>query len=195
MKELPITEFDMQTLPQFIQLAKAILPFMEFNTQQTLSPLLRAYEFSCTMNYYSRPESLRIAACSAKPHLSLNSPIQDILSDENIMNVILTYCPDNLRNILSNFKNYNKMSDLFNILNRDQNGSNSFLNPEMCIRDRNIVGARILNGIASPGSPPPYITFSINAVSYTHLIKEVLCDLPDYSYAFNAFLASSVISL
>ena len=115
MKELPITEFDMQTLPQFIQLAKAILPFMEFNTQQTLSPLLRAYEFSCTMNYYSRPESLRIAACSAKPHLSLNSPIQDILSDENIMNVILTYCPDNLRNILSNFKNYNKMSDLFNI--------------------------------------------------------------------------------
>ena len=27
MKELPITEFDMQTLPQFIQLAKAILPF------------------------------------------------------------------------------------------------------------------------------------------------------------------------
>ena len=119
MKELPITEFDMQTLPQFIQLAKAILPFMEFNTQQTLSPLLRAYEFSCTMNYYSRPESLRIAACSAKPHLSLNSPIQ----------VILTYCPDNLLNILSNFKNYNKMSDLFNILNRDQNGSNSFLNP------------------------------------------------------------------
>ena len=102
---------------------------MEFNTQQTLSPLLRAYEFSCTMNYYSRPESLRIAACSAKPHLSLNSPIQDILSDENIMNVILTYCPDNLRNILSNFKNYNKMSDLFNILNRDQSGSNSFLNP------------------------------------------------------------------
>ena len=90
MKELPITEFDMQTLPQFIQLAKAILPFMEFNTQQTLSPLLRAYEFSCTMNYYSRPESLRIAACSAKPHLSLNSPIQDILSDENIMNVVLT---------------------------------------------------------------------------------------------------------
>ena len=78
MKELPITEFDMQTLPQFIQLAKAILPFMEFNTQQTLSPLLRAYEFSCTMNYYSRPESLRIAACSAKPHLSLNSPIQDM---------------------------------------------------------------------------------------------------------------------
>jgi uridine kinase len=33
------------------------------------------------------------------------------------------------RNILSNFKNYNKMSDLFNILNRDQNVSNSFLNP------------------------------------------------------------------
>ena len=120
MKELPITEFDMQTLPQFIQLAKAVLPFMEFNTQQALSPLLRAYEFSCTMNYYSRP---------AKPHLSLNSSIQDILSDENIMNVVLTYCPDNFKNILSNIKNYNKMSDLFNILNRDQNGSNSFFNP------------------------------------------------------------------
>lgn len=129
MKELPITEFDMQTLPQFIQLAKAVLPFMEFNTQQALSPLLRAYEFSCTMNYYSRPESLRIAACYAKPHLSLNSSIQDILSDENIMNVVLTYCPDNFKNILSNIKNYNKMSDLFNILNRDQNGSNIFFNP------------------------------------------------------------------
>lgn len=129
MKELPITEFDMQTLPQFIQLAKAILPFMEFGTQQTLGALLRAYEFSCTMNYYSRPESLRIAACSAKPHLSLNSPIQDILSDESIMSVILRYCPDNFRNVINNFKNYSKMSDLFNMINPDQSGGNSFLNP------------------------------------------------------------------
>ncbi|MDO5338864.1 MAG: hypothetical protein Q4E78_01980 [Eubacteriales bacterium] len=129
MKELPITEFDMQTLPQFIQLAKAILPFMEFGTQQTLGTLLRAYEFSCTMNYYSRPESLRIAACSSKPHLSLNSPIQDILSDENIMNVILRYCPDNFKNVINNFKNYSKMSDLFNMMNPDQSGSNGFLNP------------------------------------------------------------------
>ncbi len=129
MKELPITEFDMQTLPQFIQLAKAILPFMEFDTQQTLGTLLRAYEFSCTMNYYSRPESLRIAACSSKPHLSLNSPIQDILSDESIMNVILRYCPDNFKNVINNFKNYSKMSDLFNMMNPDQTGSNGFLNP------------------------------------------------------------------
>ena len=45
------------------------------------------------------------------------------------MNVVLTYCPDNFKNILSNIKNYNKMSDLFNILNREQNGSNSFFNP------------------------------------------------------------------
>ena len=45
------------------------------------------------------------------------------------MNVVLTYCPDNFKNILSNIKNYNKMSDLFNILNRDQNGSNIFFNP------------------------------------------------------------------
>lgn len=129
MKELPITEFDMQTLPQFIQLAKAVLPFMEFGTQQTLGTLLRAYEFSCTINYYSRPESLRIAACSTKPHLSLNSSLQDILSDDSIMNVILMYCPDNLKSILDNFKSYNKMSDLFNLLNRGQNGVNGFLNP------------------------------------------------------------------
>lgn len=129
MKELPITEFDMQTLPQFIQLAKSILPFMEFQTQKDLGTLLRVYEFSCTMNYYSRPESLRIAACSAKPHLSLNSPIQDILSDESIMKVILMYCPDNIRNLLNNFKSYSKMSDLFNVLNHDQTGSNGFLNP------------------------------------------------------------------
>ncbi len=129
MKELPITEFDMQTLPQFIQLAKAILPFMEFDTQQTLGTLLRAYEFSCTMNYYSRPESLRIAACSSKPHLSLNSPIQDILSDKNIMSVILKYCPDNFKSVINNFKNYSKMSDLFNMMNHEQTGSNGFLNP------------------------------------------------------------------
>ena len=119
MKELPITEFDMLTLPQYIQLAKSIIPFMEFGTQQTMSALLRAYEFSCTMNYYNRPESLRMAACSTKPHLSLNSSIQDILGDERIMSTVLKYSPDNFKNILSNIKSYNKMSDLFNIFNKD----------------------------------------------------------------------------
>ena len=126
MKELPITEFDMLTLPQYIQLAKSIIPFMEFGTQQTMSALLRAYEFSCTMNYYNRPESLRMAACSTKPHLSLNSSIQDILGDERIMSRVLKYSPDNFKNILSNIKSYNKMSDLFNILNKD---TNRMLNP------------------------------------------------------------------
>ena len=126
MKELPITEFDMLTLPQYIQLAKSIIPFMEFGTQQTMSALLRAYEFSCTMNYYNRPESLRMAACSTKPHLSLNSSIQDILGDERIMSTVLKYSPDNFKNILSNIKSYNKMSDLFNILNKD---THSMLNP------------------------------------------------------------------
>ena len=126
MKELPITEFDMLTLPQYIQLAKSIIPFMEFGTQQTMSALLRAYEFSCTMNYYNRPESLRMAACSTKPHLSLNSSIQDILGDERIMSTVLKYSPDNFKNILSNIKSYNKMSDLFNILNKD---TNRMLNP------------------------------------------------------------------
>ena len=126
MKELPITEFDMLTLPQYIQLAKSIIPFMEFGTQQTMSALLRAYEFSCTMNYYNRPESLRMAACSTKPHLSLNSSIQDILGDERIMSTVLKYCPDNFKNILGNIKSYNKMSDLFNILNKD---TNRMLNP------------------------------------------------------------------
>ena len=126
MKELPITEFDMLTLPQYIQLAKSIIPFMEFGTQQTMSALLRAYEFSCTMNYYNRPESLRMAACSTKPHLSLNSSIQDILGDERIMSTVLKYSPDNFKNILGNIKSYNKMSDLFNILNKD---THSMLNP------------------------------------------------------------------
>lgn len=126
MKELPITEFDMLTLPQYIQLAKSIIPFMEFGTQQTMSALLRAYEFSCTMNYYNRPESLRMAACSTKPHLSLNSSIQDILGDERIMSTVLKYSPDNFKNILSNIKSHNKMSDLFNILNKD---TNRMLNP------------------------------------------------------------------
>ena len=126
MKELPITEFDMLTLPQYIQLAKSIIPFMEFGTQQTMSALLRAYEFSCTMNYYNRPESLRMAACSTKPHLSLNSSIQDILGDERIMSTVLKYSPDNFKNILGNIKSYNKMSDLFNILNKD---TNRMLNP------------------------------------------------------------------
>ena len=109
MKELPITEFDMLTLPQYIQLAKSIIPFIEFVTQQTMSAFLREYEFSCTMNYYNRPESLRMAACSTKPHLSLNSSIQDILGDERIISTVLKYSPDNFKNILSNIKSYNKM--------------------------------------------------------------------------------------
>ena len=126
MKEMPIPEFDMMTLPEYIHLVKAIIPFMEFGTQQTLSAMLRAYEFSCTINYYNRPESLRLAACSSKPHLSLNSSIQDIIGDDSIMEVILMYCPDNIKSIINNLKSYNKMSDLFNFINHE---SGNILNP------------------------------------------------------------------
>ena len=48
------------------------------------------------------------------------------MGDERIMSTVLKYSPDNFKNILSNIKSYNKMSDLFNIFNKD---TNRMLNP------------------------------------------------------------------
>ena len=33
-KQIPVTEFDILTQPDYIQLIKAILPFMEYNMQR-----------------------------------------------------------------------------------------------------------------------------------------------------------------
>lgn len=122
MNNIPITEFDRMTIPQSIQLAKGLLAFMEYSVQQEVSKIIRIYEFLYTMDYFNKPESLRLAACSAKPHISLNSSVTDILNDEEIMNVLLCYSPDNLKSILKSFKQYNTMSDLFNQLNSNLSG-------------------------------------------------------------------------
>ena len=105
MEQLPITEFDLMTLPSNIQLFKALIPFLEYNLQGSLALILRAYEYSYTAGFYKNPDNLRVAACSTKPHINLSSSINELLNNDEILTAIKPYCPENLKQILDNMSN------------------------------------------------------------------------------------------
>lgn len=125
-KQIPVTEFDMLTLPDYLQLIKAILPFMEYNMQRRLSALIRTNELIHTMNFYNSPANCNIfKTCSNSNGITFNTPINEILNNDNLMKAVMTYCPQNIVNLINTYKNFSKMSDLFNMMDFAGNTSNS----------------------------------------------------------------------
>jgi len=114
MSQTPLTDFDQMTIPPQLQLIKALLPYMEYSLQESLSFIIRTYELIYTANYYNNPANLRLAACSSKPHISLTSPLNDILNDSEIIKAILPYCSENIQQILSTYSNANEFKCNFN---------------------------------------------------------------------------------
>lgn len=116
-KTIPLTEFDMLTQPDYIQLIKAILPFMEYNMQKNISMLIRAYELKNTIFFYNSPANCNIfKTCSNSSGISFNTPISEILGNEKLINTIATYCPGNIVNMINTYKKFSQMSDMFNMM-------------------------------------------------------------------------------
>lgn len=128
-KKLPITPFDLITLPQSMQMFKAIIPYMDYNLQKNLSMLIRMNEFEQTMHFYNSPHS-RNAFKSCSSNISFNSgSINDFFSNPEIVNSILIYCPEKYASMINNFRNFSTMSDLFNSFNDNSQKGNDVHSP------------------------------------------------------------------
>ena len=80
-KQLPVTEFDILTLPGYLQLFKALIPFMEYGMQKKLSMLIRANELKHTLSFYNSPYSCNtFKTCSNSSGINANTSLNDILN-------------------------------------------------------------------------------------------------------------------
>lgn len=115
---MSLTEFDKLILPAPIQMLKAVIPFMEYGMQRQFSLLVRMQEMMSTVNFYNVPKNcVSFKACGCNPIITWNTPLNDILYNDEIVNAVLNCCPASYKNIFMNFKNYAQMSDLFNLYN------------------------------------------------------------------------------
>ena len=81
-KQLPVTEFDILTLPDYLQLFKALIPFMEYGMQKKLSMLIRANELKHTLSFYNSPYSCNtFKTCSNSSGINANTSLNDILNN------------------------------------------------------------------------------------------------------------------
>ena len=139
-KTIPMTEFDMITQPDYIQLLKAILPFMEYNMQRSISTLIRTSELKNTIRFYSSPVNCNIfKSCCNSSGINFNTPISEILGNEQLINTVKTYCSGNIVNMINTYRNLNKMSDMFNMMDIFNNSSsnNSSSNNDEIHNDKN----------------------------------------------------------
>lgn len=139
-KSIPMTEFDMITQPDYIQLLKAILPFMEYNMQRRISTLIRTSELKNTIRFYSSPVNCNVfKSCCNSSGINFNTPISEILGNEQLINTVKTYCSGNIVNMINTYRNINKMSDMFNMMDIFNNSSsnNSSNNNDEIHNDKN----------------------------------------------------------
>lgn len=139
-KSIPMTEFDMITQPDYIQLLKAILPFMEYNMQRSISTLIRTSELKNTIRFYSSPVNCNIfKSCCNSSGINFNTPISEILGNEQLINTVKTYCSGNIVNMINTYRNLSKMSDMFNMMDIFNNSSsnNSSSNNDEIHNDKN----------------------------------------------------------
>ena len=128
-KQLPVTEFDILTLPDYLQLFKALIPFMEYGMQKKLSMLIRANELKHTLSFYNSPYSCNtFKTCSNSSGINANTSLNDILNNEAIMKTILAYCPDNIEQLINTYRNFSKMSDMFGMMDMFNNASSNEFN-------------------------------------------------------------------
>ena len=130
-KQLPVTEFDILTLPDYLQLFKALIPFMEYGMQKKLSMLIRANELKHTLSFYNSPYSCNtFKTCSNSSGINANTSLNDILNNEAIMKTIMAYCPDNIEQLINTYRNFSKMSEMLGMMDMFNNasGDNSFNN-------------------------------------------------------------------
>ena len=129
-KQIPVTEFDILTQPDYIQLIKAILPFMEYNMQRRVSALIRTSELKNTIRFYNSPANCNIfKTCSNSSGITFNTPINEILNNEKLMNTITTYCSGNIINMINTYRSFNgNQANMDSGYSGDGNSNNQYFN-------------------------------------------------------------------
>lgn len=127
-KNTPLTEFDLITLNPLMQVVKAVIPFLDLQTQKTFSFMIRFNEFQQTMHFFNslhgkNPFST-YSKCSATPIRSLN----DIITNDEILDTIVKYCPENYASMINSYRQFSKMSQMFDIFNTSSEKTDNPLN-------------------------------------------------------------------
>ena len=123
---MELTEFDIATTTQEIQMLKAFIPFVEPSLQRTLALCIRLFELISTMDFYN--------------HLEEDCPLNRKTKDKKaIFNEIKKYCPkENMEmfEMMSNMDNiseYLKMYQAMSTPSKENSQSDvlkNFLTPE-----------------------------------------------------------------
>lgn len=117
-RNLPITEFDTLTINESMQMFKAMIPFLDYNLQKMLSIVIRMNEFQQTMNFYQNPTNCHQFSCCSNDHnFAAASSLNDLLSNEQFVNTVLQYCPEQYASMFQSFQQFSKMSDIMNMMN------------------------------------------------------------------------------
>ncbi len=121
-KQLPLTEFDLLTLNPLMQIAKAVIPFLDAPLQQNIAFMVRFYELQQTMQFFKNHNQFNSISTPCTPPIhSLN----DILSNDEILDTIIKYCPENYSSMLNAYKQFSKMSQMADIMGAAGFGTNS----------------------------------------------------------------------
>ena len=123
---MELTEFDIATTNQEIQMLKAFIPFVEPSLQRTLALCIRLFELISTLDFYN--------------HLGEDCPLNRKTKDKKaIFNEIKKYCPkENIEmfEMMSNMDNiseYLKMYQAMSTPSKENSQSDvlkNFLTPE-----------------------------------------------------------------
>lgn len=123
---MEVTEFDLATTSQEIQMLKAFIPFVEPSLQRTLALCIRLFELINTLDFYN--------------HIGEDCPLTRKNKDKKaIFNEIKKYCPkENMEmfEMMSNMDNiseYLKMYQAMSTPSKENNQSDvlkNFLTPE-----------------------------------------------------------------
>lgn len=103
-RNYPITEFDIQTVPWLIQLAKAALPFFDIHIQRQMALMIRFYEFRATMDFFkNEPRHSGGASFSIEY-------IKELVSNADFQKCVEPYCPAGIFEMIKNYKMLSDMS-------------------------------------------------------------------------------------
>ena len=134
-KKTPITFFDILTVNQSIQMLKALIPFLDFDLQKNLAIIIRINELLQTIDFYKITKNFcQIRSCIKSPILTPFSSLDNILCNDEIINTIIPYCPDEYISLLKNYKQFSKMSDIMNIFSKMDSSSDT-MNPSAPFSD------------------------------------------------------------
>ncbi len=118
----PLTEFDIVTIPSSFQIMKAMLPFLDINLQKSLSLIIRFMELKQTIDFFNYASNITSMSNSNKNISTDNEKsnfLLNLLNNDDFMNSIAPYLPENYKSMISGFKMFSSMSDLFNQNNMD----------------------------------------------------------------------------